>query len=204
MSKLVKSSGSEAPEKIKQAAHRLFLEKGFGSTSVRDIAELSTTNVALVNYHFGSKNQLYEVVMYEKVKEFFGQIRPIFMDELTTLEQKVALLAEHYIDFLIVNSDMVVFILNETRKNNFEFLKKTDIGVVLRESVFIKQLQDASPIANHLQLMFSLIGMILFPFAGQPILRQTGLVSDPQFVAMMQERKQLIPLWFKSMLTVTP
>jgi len=45
-------------EKILTAAKELFQEKGFEPTTVREIATLAGVNVALINYHFGSKEQL--------------------------------------------------------------------------------------------------------------------------------------------------
>jgi AcrR family transcriptional regulator len=46
-------------ERILQAAERLFSEKGFEATSVRDITTEAECNVASVNYHFGGKDNLY-------------------------------------------------------------------------------------------------------------------------------------------------
>ena len=45
-------------DKILQAARKLFEEKGFDSTTVREIAAKAGVNVALINYHFGSKETL--------------------------------------------------------------------------------------------------------------------------------------------------
>jgi TetR/AcrR family transcriptional regulator, fatty acid metabolism regulator protein len=45
-------------EKILTAAKILFEEKGFDFTTVRDIAAKAEVNVALINYHFGSKDLL--------------------------------------------------------------------------------------------------------------------------------------------------
>jgi len=41
------------------AAGKLFADKGFEGTSVRAIAEEAGANIAAVNYHFGSKENLY-------------------------------------------------------------------------------------------------------------------------------------------------
>jgi AcrR family transcriptional regulator len=46
-------------EKLLEAAGRLFLERGYAGVSVRDITEEAGANVAAVNYHFGSKRNLY-------------------------------------------------------------------------------------------------------------------------------------------------
>jgi TetR/AcrR family transcriptional regulator, regulator of cefoperazone and chloramphenicol sensitivity len=42
-----------------QAAGKLFAENGFDGTSVRSIADTAGANIAAINYHFGSKDNLY-------------------------------------------------------------------------------------------------------------------------------------------------
>ena len=46
-------------DRILFAAQKLFAEKGFDATSVRDITTEAGCNVASVNYHFGGKENLY-------------------------------------------------------------------------------------------------------------------------------------------------
>ena len=50
--------------RIKEAAHKVFLAKGFSAATVRDVAKEAETNVALVNYYFRSKKNLFNVVMF--------------------------------------------------------------------------------------------------------------------------------------------
>ncbi len=52
--------------KLISAAKKLFADKGFSATSVKDLAELAQVNVSLVSYHFGGKEGLYA----ECIEEF--------------------------------------------------------------------------------------------------------------------------------------
>ena len=54
---------SGAKRKLLDAAELLFAEKGFEAVSVRDITQLAKTNIAAVNYHFGSRDHLLTLVM---------------------------------------------------------------------------------------------------------------------------------------------
>ena len=56
--------------RILSAASRVFCEKGFDGTTVRDICTEADANVAAVNYHFGDKQKLYNQVLTMWVKEF--------------------------------------------------------------------------------------------------------------------------------------
>ena len=51
------------PERILDAAERLFALRGFHGVSVREITSEADVDVALVNYHFGSKMDLYTEVL---------------------------------------------------------------------------------------------------------------------------------------------
>lgn len=59
-------------EKIVRAATRLFAEKGLGGVTVREICRAARVNVALVSYHFGSKEGLYRVCVERVYAETRG------------------------------------------------------------------------------------------------------------------------------------
>jgi len=61
----------ETRERILDAAQALFAEKGYDSTSVRDITATAGCNVAAVNYHFGGKEKLY----VESFRALLGTLR---------------------------------------------------------------------------------------------------------------------------------
>ena len=53
------SEQEDARARLIDAAIKLFAEKGYEGTSVRDLATAAGVNVAAVSYHFGSKDELY-------------------------------------------------------------------------------------------------------------------------------------------------
>lgn len=53
--------------RILDAAEALFAEQGFAHVSVRHIADAAKANVAAINYHFGSKEQLFEALFARRV-----------------------------------------------------------------------------------------------------------------------------------------
>lgn len=52
---------------ILDAAEQLFVEKGHESASMRDITQLAHVNLAAINYHFGSKDELVIAVMKRRL-----------------------------------------------------------------------------------------------------------------------------------------
>ena len=187
-------------EKIKDAARTVFSSKGYAATRTRDIAEEAGINLALLNYYFRSKEKLFEIVMTEKMEKYFGVLAPVLNDEATTLHTKVESIAGNYIDLIIENPELPLFVLSELRNNPEHFTRITEKAGSLQHSVFIRQIQEKRPDLNPFHLMVSILGMCLFPFLMKPVLLQVTNLKEKAFNEMMLERKQLIPVWTKAML----
>lgn len=195
-SKDPKKIDTSTEEKIIEAARKVFLEKGYAATRTRDIAEKAGINLALLNYYFRSKEKLFQLVMVEKLQQLFSVVLPIVNNDELTLEQKLETLAENYIDLLIDNSDLPIFILSEIRANPERFKDRLQVQHILRNSSFVSQIREKRPDVEPVHFIVSLLGMIIFPFIAKPI-----LFSDTKrFNALMEERKTLVVKWAKAIL----
>jgi len=63
-----KAGARSGKERILDTAERLFARHGFYGVSVRDITEAAGVDVALVNYHFGSKRELFAAVFQRRAE----------------------------------------------------------------------------------------------------------------------------------------
>ncbi|MDR3500778.1 MAG: CerR family C-terminal domain-containing protein [Parvibaculum sp.] len=61
-------------ERLIEAARGLFAERGFHNATVRDIAMRAHTNLASINYHFRSKDDLYREVMRTSFRQRSGEV----------------------------------------------------------------------------------------------------------------------------------
>ena len=187
-------------EKIKEAAKKVFTQKGYFATRTRDIAEEAGLNLALLNYYFRSKEKLFEIVMLEKVQKFFGVLLPVLNNPATTLEEKIESIPDKYIDLILENPDLPIFIMSEVRNSPDLFIKITNNKNFLRESVFIKQVHTKRPDMEALQFLISLLSMCVFPFIMKPVLQKMTDMEENAFRKMMLDRKKLVPIWMKAML----
>ncbi|HEY6902184.1 MAG TPA: TetR family transcriptional regulator [Puia sp.] len=199
---IAKESSTE--EKIKEAARKLFTQKGFAATRTRDIADEAGINLALLNYYFRSKQKLFDIIMMENFRHFIQGITFNFQDTTLSLEQKVQKVVTMYIDFLTENPDLPLFILNELRNNPDQLAANIHGEIGPARLAFFAQLKTAAD-AGHIgiqpfHLIANLVGLTVFPFVGRPILQKVTGTSDEQFNDLMQQRKELIPLWIRSML----
>ncbi len=186
-------------QKIKEAAQRVFMKKGYAATRTRDIAEEAGINLALLNYYFRSKEKLFDLIMLEKLAKFFGGIAPILNQPETSLEQKFVLLSSNYIDLLAANPDLPLFILSEIRTNPERFVSKLPVAKVV-DSHFIKQLQERRPEVHPLHFLMNILGLSVFPFIMKPIFLASGIMNEKAFSGRMEERKALIPKWMGRLL----
>jgi AcrR family transcriptional regulator len=66
---LTKKEAMEARQRLIDAAEELFAHKGFDGTSIRDITTKANCNLASINYHFGDKQELYEELFRQRLRE---------------------------------------------------------------------------------------------------------------------------------------
>lgn len=78
--------------KILNAAEKFFGEKGFDGTSLRDITREAQVNLAAVNYHFQSKDSLFDAVIERRIEPINRQRLEILdaAGPTPTVEQVVA------------------------------------------------------------------------------------------------------------------
>lgn len=192
-------------EKIKNAARVIFHKKGFAATRTRDIAEEAGINLALLNYYFRSKEKLFDIIMLESLQSFLQSMAGVFNDEKTSFENKIETLISNYIDLLIKQPDIPLFVLSELRTNPKELVSKMNLKEFLMGSYLIKQLQQAlkeERVAHlhPLHFIMNLMSMTVFPFVASPILKGLGDLSLNDFNDLMLQRKALIPIWIKATL----
>ncbi|HKO76470.1 MAG TPA: TetR family transcriptional regulator [Flavobacterium sp.] len=193
-----------AEQKIKEAAKTIFYRKGFVATRTRDIAEEAGLNLALINYYFRSKAKLFEIIMVETFTGFVNKMAVILNDETTSFEEKTALIALKYIDFIIQEPEIPLFIFTEIRNNPQGLPKKLPIKDIVNHSVFVKQFQEAVEKGemsepNPLHFLMNLMGLVVFPFIAKPLIMGSKDLKITEFNSLMLERKKSIPIWIKAM-----
>lgn len=200
MTNKVQTESQSTEERIREAARTVFMRKGFSGTRTRDIAEEAGINLALLNYYFRSKKKLFDEIMLEKFQNLFGIITPILNDATTSLETKIELIASGYIKVLSESPDLPIFVLNEIRKENTVVVKDMPFDKMITQSSFMRQLKEKRNDINPVHFLISVLGMTVFPFVAKPMMLFSGMSDENYFLKLMNERKELIPIWANAML----
>src|SRR5258706_5167560 len=64
---VVDAMSADTKTRILDAAEQLFMEHGFEATSMRQLTSAAGVNLAAVNYHFGSKEELFQAVLTRRL-----------------------------------------------------------------------------------------------------------------------------------------
>jgi len=103
--------------KIKEAAVELFEKYGSKGTTVRKVAEKAGVNLALMNYYFQSKDQLFLDIFNERFARYRDFGIPLLMDRSISFEKRL----ENYYDAMIAGMEehpgLPMFILSELHFN---------------------------------------------------------------------------------------
>lgn len=167
-------------ETILRSAERLFAEKGFESTTVREIANESSVNVAMIYYYFKTKESLHQEIIEGSFSCLYHSLKE-GVDQGKEPEEKIYDVVKVYVDFLYHHKDLHRIILRETvsRSGHIEIFVKKYISKnfdlvhgIIEEGVWKGVFRDQDTALST----FSLIGMILYYFTYEPIF--TRLISQ--------------------------
>lgn len=81
-----------------ETAERLFAEKGFEGTSVRDIADEAGVNIAMISYYFGSKEKLMQALFEKKIGDIEIRVVSLIKDDSLSPIQKVDMLVQEHVE----------------------------------------------------------------------------------------------------------
>lgn len=186
-------------ERIKEAARVVFMKKGYAATRTRDIAEEAGINLALLNYYFRSKEKLFHQVILEKVQQIFGVLKPVLTNENLTLENKIQAIVDTYTKMLLENPDLPIFVFSELKNNPDLFEGRINLDFVIKSS-FVQQLYDRKPEINPVHFFISVLGLTVFPFLAKPMIFASSMANENSFNILMEERRNLVPMWIKILL----
>ena len=118
---------------ILQVAEKLFSEKGFDGTSIREISKTANVNVAMVSYYFGSKEKLLESLIFYRTSDLKNKLETIPEEKITAVE-KIEKFIALYIQRIHENRAFHHILLFEISSNkramdfeSFTKVKKTNI-----------------------------------------------------------------------------
>ena len=183
-------------EDILLVAEKVFAERGFKGTTVREVAQKAGIANSLIFYYFKNKTVLYEAVFQNFLKQAEDLIQRNLNLDLDRLSILKKLLFE-FIDFAVTYRNSVIILTREiidkgihVEKINQNYIKPL-YGMVsefLAEGAREAHFREVDP----LHFLQSLLGMLIFYFLSDPLVQAIG-VKEPYGSEEIEKHK--IEVW---------
>lgn len=131
---------NEKQIQILEEAERLFSEKGFNGTSIREIAQAADINLAMVSYYFGSKNKLLEAIFIYRGNNTQTTLLNLESNKALSSLQKIDKLIEHYVDRVIEKNHFYKILSREMVVNSTPEMDSLILGIKKQNLSIIKQI----------------------------------------------------------------
>ncbi len=193
-------------QRIVEAARRVFLQKGLAGARMQEIADEAGINKALLHYYFRSKEKLFEYIFKEIVSRVSSGLQIIFQKEMSILERLTSIV-DVYIDILLENRYMPLFVLNEMNQSPDRFVDLFQEHVVIHMKKLFIQIQHEVEIGkikpvHPAHLLLNMLGLIIFPFATYPLIVRIAPEEFKPFIKnFLEERKQVVKQFLHDALT---
>ena len=192
--KETQQAGDSTEQKIFDAAHEVFTQKGMDGAKMQEIADRAGINKALLHYYYRTKEKLYESVARAILGKAIPAIRQIIESELP-LEKKIRGFIETYIGIISRNPFIPLFIISEINKHPERFIDTILPKDIPKPAVFFSQV-EAEIAAGRIRpikpqhLIVNIISLCIFPFVGKPMMRILLGMSPGEMRIFLEERKE--------------
>jgi TetR/AcrR family transcriptional regulator len=195
----------DTEERILDAAHAVFLRRGTAGARMQEVADEADVNKALLHYYFRSKDRLAQAVFGRALRAMVPRVLEVLRGE-DGIDVKVERVVSFYIETLSANPFLPNYILGELThhpqriQQAFEATAGGEMEAIGGEvrSTLGRQLAGEAE-AGRLcpmepeEFVLNLLSLVIFPFAGRPLLSLLLGVDGEGFEALMERRKETLP-----------
>ena len=185
-------------DRLLNCAEQLFAENGFASTSLRQLTALADVNIAAVNYHFGSKDNLINEVFRRRLDDLSQRRMRALQEALSvssvSLEQVLAAFIQPALEISIEHEGGAAFVrmlaraYAEKNERLRQFLSD-NYGHVLRE--FARAIHTCVPQLERQELYWRLdfiAGSLTYAMADFGLIRRQANVSEQDHCRLTAEK----------------
>jgi AcrR family transcriptional regulator len=188
---------TEVQQRIVESARELFVRKGLKRTTVRDIASAAGTNVAMVNYYFRSKDNLFETIFEEAFALLTKRIFFIMNSDLPFFELIREWVYSYY-DTLMQYPDLPIFVLTELAQNPDKLKEKfwiqepgrlyNRVDERIREEIKKGVIREISVP----DFFLNILSLSIFPFISKTMVTQFFNLSEGQYMEQLGKHREYV------------
>lgn len=184
-----KDEKEKSKQRILDSATKLFAQKGYDGVGIREICKDSNTNICMISYFWGGKQELYNGIIENLIEKQIAYTRTflnldIEPSKLSKREQINLLytIFDKAIDFLygdFISDDLFRFLLQEQQKRSLEFNSPAFTYVrKLIAAIFNKDIADKDIIFKTVFIMSQMNSPKVLPAFSLDLLKQDFFTEE--------------------------
>jgi AcrR family transcriptional regulator len=183
-------------QRIFDAAHEVFVQKGLHGAKMQEIADRAGINKALLHYYYRSKEKLFETVVRSVIHRAIPVLRDLIESDKPLFE-KIDYFIGFYLQLVSKNPFIPLFLISEMNKHPDHFFENILPKDLPKPERFFQQVNDAvaageiRPIKPQ-HLLVNTISMCIFPVLGRPMMRVLLGMTPQEMKAFMAQREEEI------------
>ena len=187
----------ESEQQIFEAAQRVFQRSGYTGARMQEIADEAGINKSMLHYYYRSKDQLFQKVFQEGVKQFFPVIFKVLNSDMGFVP-KIEALVDTYYTMFKQKPHLPSFIIHEMNQHPArfkEFIQSLSVQIPER---FIKQIRSEMEAGSMRQMdvrdfLINIIGMCVFPLIARPMIEVVFDMNEDHYQRFLERRKKELP-----------
>lgn len=185
-------------QKILDSAVEIFTEKGLTGARMQEIADHAGINKALLHYYFRSKDKLFKAAFKMVFSKFIPKALTIFADSDLPLFTKIKGFMAAYIEGLMENPSIPIFILTELSRNgegitetvmeNLSSFKIKPLDMLQKDLDKALKAEEIVPTKAE-ELFVNILSLCIFPIAGRPVIEKIAFNNQSKtYDAFLEKR----------------
>jgi len=184
-------------QKIIEAGKIVFLEKGFETARMKDIADEADISRTSLNYYYRTKEKLFNIVLEQLVSVFATRLLKILGNK-EPLENKIDHFIDEYTELIIEFPRYPHFLINEITQRPQQFIElinniisKFDFFEKLQNEILFSLDKEKRETINSPQIFMSALSVIIIPSLAWPVYSNLTNETDEFDVFLRNHKKQV-------------
>lgn len=190
-----KQESADVRNRIIGVSRDIFMKKGFKGTTVREIAAAAGVNVAMVNYYFQSKGNLFEAIFEESFGILVSRIFSAVDSDLPFFEMLRKWVYSYY-EVLKEFPQMPVFVMTELSRNHETFEErlrlKNPYQIYAKLAIRISE-EEKKGVIRKISVpdfLLNIASLCIFPFVFGPVATAFLNMPEKEYEEMLDAHKE--------------
>ncbi|REJ84814.1 MAG: TetR/AcrR family transcriptional regulator [Bacteroidetes bacterium] len=182
-------------QRIREAARKIFLEKGLAGARMQDIAREADLNKSLLHYYYETKENLFLLIFEDELDKFYSQLQAI-LNGAGSLTDKISKLISAEMDAHLACPKLSLFILSELNQETESCLAKLrkcrlhelfrNFKALLEKEVELGNVREV----DAETLFVNILSLSTYPFIAKPLVLEMFDQNEQAFESYIERHKK--------------